>query len=360
MFDLNVDRIVKTDLSKSSMNTIKEEQGKINPNAFYMAIVEDTDDPYGLGRVRVRIPAIHGIQENQAYYLPNESLPWAKPAILNSAGNDMGQFIVPTKGNRVFVTFEYDELSKPIYFGGIPFLHKEDKYYNDNVNIYSGEEIPIKDNDRIKDLDNNSAQAVIYKSFKGNTIIVDDSDGNESIKIIDASGQQIILRNSSKEPVPRRGNYVQEGEGEVALSEIEVITNGSLKLICNDFNLQANNTNIDSYNKLEIVTGEERATNEYVDGNRVYIKRIDCGALPNTTSKRIDVGLNLNNIIIQDIRGIARHSNNTTIPIQFNSSQNINYDVSVNLNSSSELVITSGSDRSDFTGFVDLKYTKIS
>ena len=32
-------------------------------------------------------------------------------------GNDTGQFIVPTKGSRVFVTFEYNNLNKPLYFG---------------------------------------------------------------------------------------------------------------------------------------------------------------------------------------------------------------------------------------------------
>lgn len=31
----------------------------INPNAFYIAIVENTNDVYKIGRVQIRIPAIH-------------------------------------------------------------------------------------------------------------------------------------------------------------------------------------------------------------------------------------------------------------------------------------------------------------
>lgn len=56
------------------------------------------------GRVQIRIPALHGNIPTQSNYLADKSLPWAKPAILNGAGNDLGQFIVPSKGTRVVVS----------------------------------------------------------------------------------------------------------------------------------------------------------------------------------------------------------------------------------------------------------------
>lgn len=243
MFDLNVDRIIGTDLSKEAMNFIKGQKDEINYNAFYVALVVNTNDLYNLGRVQIRIPAIHGIQENQAYYIPDSALPWAKPAIFNSGGNDMGQFIVPTKGNRVFVTFEYNDSTKPIYFGGLPTLHGKNKYYNDNMNIYNGDEVVINDDDRIKDLDNDSAQSVVYKSFKGSTIIIDDKDGKESIKIIDAAGQQIIMENDGDIALPRRGNKTDPP----TTANITIKTNGKLTLICDTLDIQANNTNISDY-----------------------------------------------------------------------------------------------------------------
>ena len=79
--------------SKSNLlnrSSFKEDLNRVEPNAFYCAIVEDTHDPYNLCRVRVRVPSIHGLNETQSYYLKTSSLPWAKPACLPGAGNDVG------------------------------------------------------------------------------------------------------------------------------------------------------------------------------------------------------------------------------------------------------------------------------
>lgn len=243
MFDLSIDRFENGDSIKEVINSYKNNSQSFNPNAFYIALVEDTNDPYKLGRVRIRIPAIHGVDEHQSYYIPNESLPWAKPATLNSAGNDMGQFIIPTKGNRVFVTFEYNAPDKPIYFGGVFTLHNKDKYYNDNNSVFYGDIVTITDDDRIKDLETNSAQTVLFKSFKGSTIIIDDSDGKESIKIIDAAGQQIIMENESDFALERRGETLEPK----STASIKIITAGQLTLQCDDLNIQANTTNIQDY-----------------------------------------------------------------------------------------------------------------
>lgn len=238
MFDINVERIYNSDLMKSTMKDFKSNNiQKFNPNAFYIGIVEDTSDPYALGRVRVRIPAIHGAKTSQSYYLPTKSLPWAKPAILNSGGNDMGQFIVPTKGTRVLVTFEYDSANKPLYFGGLPTLHNQNKLYNDNQNVYEGKDLIIDTDDRITDLDENSAQAVIYKSLKGATIIVDDKDGNENIKIIDASGQVIEMRNDTGETLERRGNKEVTG---TSGSSINIKTEGAINFTGASFKYNGN------------------------------------------------------------------------------------------------------------------------
>lgn len=85
MFDFNVHRIKSSSALKNTKD-LKEITDKINsyePNAFYIGIVEDTNDPYKLGRVRVRIPAIHGTNSSQSYYIDSLDLPWAKPAVFN-------------------------------------------------------------------------------------------------------------------------------------------------------------------------------------------------------------------------------------------------------------------------------------
>lgn len=53
-----MNNVVRENLT--SRNEIKKSLNNIpDPNAFYMGIVENTNDPYKLGRVQVRIPAIH-------------------------------------------------------------------------------------------------------------------------------------------------------------------------------------------------------------------------------------------------------------------------------------------------------------
>lgn len=244
MFDIKVSQLATTNLTDAK--ELRKEIGvdnEFNYNAFYMAIVEDTNDPLKLGRVRIRIPALHGGTKDNSFYIENEALPWAKPAILNGAGNDVGQFIIPTKGTRVFVTFEYNNRTHPIYFGGvITNVKKSTKQYNDNEEIFEGQEFTISTDDRIKDIDGEAYQ-VIYKSFKGATILVNDKDGEETLKIIDAAGQQITMKNSSEYALPRRENSTNPPTS----ASIEVTTNGELALNCDNLNLQANDTNLSDY-----------------------------------------------------------------------------------------------------------------
>ena len=245
MFDFNVHRIKNSGALKGSteLHKLNEAMNTYNPNAFYIGVVEDTNDPIKLGRVRVRIPAIHGVNKKQTSFIDNNDLPWAKPAVFNSAGNDLGQFIVPAKGTRVIVSFEFDDIDKPLYFGGIPTLHKNTKVYNDNPNIYYGSNIDINTDDRITDLEDKSAQSVIFKSFKGSTIIVDDKDGKESIKIIDAAGQQIVMENDSESSLSRRGNSTNPPD----TASISIISGGTVNIKCKHLNIEADTTNIGDY-----------------------------------------------------------------------------------------------------------------
>lgn len=245
MFDLNVDRIERLDMSKKTIQDARNLITGFEPNAFYVAKVVNTEDIYGLGRIQIRIPSIHGMNATQKYYLTDSALPWARPAILAGGGNDMGQFIIPVVGTAVFVTFEYNNPERPIYFGGIPGLRSGNpKDFNDNRKVYYGKQVSSIDNDRIRDLEPYSAQQVIFKSLKGSTIIVNDKDGKESIRIIDAAGQQIIMENNNGEtPLPRRGNNIIPKP----TASIRVISGGQIKLDCDDFNISANTTNLNDY-----------------------------------------------------------------------------------------------------------------
>ena len=241
MFDIDLSHLRSNNQKQYILKQTKDLRPSVNYNAFYSAIVVNTNDFYNLGRIQIRIPSIHGVKTEEANYIKDESLPWAKPGIFNAGGNDMGQFLIPEKGSRVFVTFEANDSSNPIYFGGIPTLLGKNKEYNDNPDIYSGKIIEITDKDKIKDLKNDKAKQVVYKSFKGATIIIDDKDGQENIKLIDASGQvfEMGVLNPTGIPLPRRGDkeystdphrYIRLGNKEDFIK----IVDGKISIVSDD------------------------------------------------------------------------------------------------------------------------------
>lgn len=230
------------------------EKNQVNYNAFYRGLVVNTKDPKHLGRVKVRIPSIHGVNPNlSTYYISDSALPWATPAVMFASGNDMGNFVIPEKGTRVFVSFECNDRTKPVYFGGIPSLIGEPKIYNDQQHVFNGEEQTIYTNDLNKDMKNYS-ERVIYKSFKGATIILDDYDGKEYIKIIDQSGQVFEMGNESGVSLPRRSGNTTPPEDSKPYVKITnnlgdeiLMKKGEISISTNKFTLNAQETNLQDY-----------------------------------------------------------------------------------------------------------------
>ena len=107
------------------------------------------------------------------------------------------------------------------------------------------------------------------------------------------------------------------------------------------------------------ITGQEIPTNEYIDGEQVFRKRIDTGSLPNTTSKTVASGLTPSEINLIRMQGVARAGNNTQIPLPF-LSVTANASVEMSLQANGNIQIIALSDRSDYIqSYVDLYYTKI-
>ena len=110
-------------------------------------------------------------------------------------------------------------------------------------------------------------------------------------------------------------------------------------------------------------TGIEAKTNEFVDGKQVYVKRFNCGDLPNINQidygiKDIDCGFNFNEIDVVRLEGIARDkSTGAVIPMNYAnkvSSENIG----LRCRRTNLISIYVGIDRSNYEGFVDMYYTK--
>lgn len=208
---------------------IKREKGFIKTRdslkGVYRARVESRKDPLHLGRVRVRIPMLHGIPEVTESFIETEYLPWASRSAI-SAGYDMGSFIVPQVGSWVYVLWEGDDPKKLIYFGGVhgnlgskehTFGYMEDEFYFnvdevDSDLIPAGQwKSPAGENEIPKDVfydkdHDEPTRDIIYKSLKGHTVMSEEEDEKESFSIIDRAGQIFRFLCPVKEDINRSGD----------------------------------------------------------------------------------------------------------------------------------------------------------
>jgi uncharacterized protein involved in type VI secretion and phage assembly len=158
------------------------------------AVVDDLDDPEGLGRVRVRFP-----------HLDEEISNWAR-LVSPGAGHDRGNFFRPERGDEVVVGFEHDDPRRPYVFGG----------------LWSMPDPPPKDK---KAVDNDLRQIV---TRSGHVVRFDDGKGAERIELIGSGGDQkvvIDVANQRIEVIASQGDVVVEAAGDVTVK-----ASGNLKL----------------------------------------------------------------------------------------------------------------------------------
>lgn len=299
---------------------------KKNYNAFYRAYVVDNNDIMNLGRVKVRIPAFHGFNSKNSNYVDTSALPWASPGIFNSAGNDSGAYLIPYVGDTVFVTFEYDNPTLPIYFGGIPSKKGNKSKSIGSTDIFSNKKFVYNSDDLIKDVVHGT-ERVIYKSLKGATIIVDDYDGEEYVKVIDQSGQTITMQNFGSS-LYRRGNLlgispkakieITNNQGDIiSLKNNEIfIQSDSLKLNTNsidipgktrDYSIEANLADI--INGEEVVKFDKENRISYKEYNQV-VDDIIGNKSKNAYYRNIIVNAY---ILVNNINGEEIYSQNTSV-----------------------------------------------
>lgn len=127
-------------------------------------------------------------------------------------------------------------------------------------------------------------------------------------------------------------------------------------------NLEIEGTlNVDGRNigKQNIITGQEIGTSEYIDGKQVCRLRVDIGALPNASSKWVNLNIDTSKISMIRLQGYAEDNNKNTMVLPYASPyQNNAGGVSIDVESDNQLYIYTTSDRSAFSGYVDLYYIK--
>ncbi len=120
-----------------------------------IAIVTNTQDEKGLGRIKLKFPWLSDQEESN----------WARLAV-PTAGGDRGFYFLPDVGDEVLVAFEHGNPNAPYVVGAL--------WSKKNVP-------PAKNDDGKNDLH-------LIKSRSGHTIQLNDAVGKETIEIIDKSG----------------------------------------------------------------------------------------------------------------------------------------------------------------------------
>ena len=198
-------------------------------NSVYRGIVENISDPLTLGRVQVRVPAIHGIEcgtdtdvspTNQ--FIPTSKLPWAHAVTLGGVSHDRGTSLPYCCGSLVLVVFENGHKTTPVVIGGFHFFPNH--YYYLNTDLYKklpdykvpvgldcqSHPQPTVPREAALTYRQSPTRFVIHKSQKGHTIWGEDRDDDECFEIIDRTGQGLRMEgfisvDDNKENKFRRG-----------------------------------------------------------------------------------------------------------------------------------------------------------
>lgn len=179
---------------QSALSNIQNRQirEQFDRSGFYRAIVVSNDDPQCIGRIKIRIPSLHGSNPEQLGYMDDSMLPYAFPGIFQGAGYREGQYMLPSVGHIVWVSFETGT-DNFIYFGGLYSIEPEEdaKYVYKGRDINQGVPILVTDKDLPNDYDAN--KHVIYRTPFGDIIYIDDRTNRESIVIENRYGNKIKL-----------------------------------------------------------------------------------------------------------------------------------------------------------------------
>jgi len=176
-----------------------------NDGRFYgvvVGIVTNNQDPDGMHRVKVRFPWLN---------LDDESH-WAR-VVAAMAGNDRGAYFLPEPDDEVLVSFEHGSLEHPYVIGA----------------LWNGKDKPPENNSDGK----NDRRTI--KSRSGHLIRLCDTNGSESIEVIDKTGNNKITITSSdnKIAIEAQGDIsIKSATGKVKIDAvgIEIISSTDVKI----------------------------------------------------------------------------------------------------------------------------------
>lgn len=160
-----------------------------------VGIVTNNQDPDNMHRVKVHFPWLNQDHESN----------WARVATF-MAGNDRGAYFLPEVDDEVLVAFEHGLIDQPYIIGA----------------LWNGKDQPPETNQ------NGENNHRTIKSRSGHIIRLNDQDGQETIEIIDKTGNNKIIIDSAKNMVSIEANSdieIKSATGKLTLSAVGIELN---------------------------------------------------------------------------------------------------------------------------------------
>jgi len=181
---------------------------------IYRGRVEYNNDPLSVGRLKVRVPFLHGDKE----MTPLEKIMWASPAFPPKSHT------VPETGDYVWVTFENGDPLAPVWIGQWYPIHKAPMEYgtatgkadaeNKTERKYPTEarQVSVGTYEKkghtnppevqlAQDLDS-ARERISQRSQKGASVKMSDQDSFEHMAIEDRLGQGMRIESIDATPIP--------------------------------------------------------------------------------------------------------------------------------------------------------------
>lgn len=201
-----------------------EERYKDKWYGKYRAFVRDNNDPERLGRCRLEVPAVLGVgKENWS--------DWAWPCFPYGGNDDTGMFLIPEEAASVWAEFEGGDPQYPIWSGVWLAGSNPGEQPQESKRLCSSatcRDCEDKCEHATDSADNREhgkfhphpeyycpRRKVLVKTETGHTIVMDDRDEEEFLKVIDRAGQILHMHCPVKAEVQsentrRRGTYDAE------------------------------------------------------------------------------------------------------------------------------------------------------
>jgi uncharacterized protein involved in type VI secretion and phage assembly len=197
------------------LDTTEQQKIASRIHGAVVGIVTNNQDPEGMGRVKVKFPWLNDQDESD----------WARITSL-MAGKERGLYFLPEVDDEVLVLFEQGDVRFPYIIGA----------------LWNGKDAPPIKNDDGK---NNIR---LIQSRSGHVIRLNDENGKETIEIIDKSGNNKIVIDTSKNAIAITSNKditlsAPQGTIKLEAKEIQLKSTAATKLEASaGIDIKANST----------------------------------------------------------------------------------------------------------------------